>query len=281
MRLGRILQIKPYKDGFMKKTSLLICAFLAISISWTFAQAQTAPPRLTPTPGLTHFVGEGDPEYHETYSGITVWGRYHFNQKKTIKRRRALESLLEEQAPTAAITALAIFDRLTSDEQAMMVWEGTELAVSQFRSCGDYLGNRAAAVTMPPIVLEPGPFRVPYPNGQFVDAVGVTFPNGSGFNANTIHIVNLYINLDPTAPTFSWVRDAKALSQWEGGNWIAIALSLLAEPRSANWPCDAPFHQYSFLTDKEAKITMIVLTEAGRINIVQGEEILDLGPWTQ
>jgi hypothetical protein len=110
--------------------------------------------------------------------------------------------------------------------------EGWRAALAQFVNCGGTLAARARNVDprRVKVILEPTGFtypRVPVPVAALYDP-----------NRHEIHTVPVFYHWGGKHK--GWLRHAKDLLVWEWGNFLALEVRILPEPRSRLWPCDAP-----------------------------------------
>jgi RHS repeat-associated protein len=126
--------------------------------------------------------------------------------------------------------------------QSLIAWDGTmipnwvddafDAALANFTRCGGDLAGRAQGVSPNGVTvfIEDTVFDV-YVSGQNRGtAAGIYIPD-----VREIHVVNFYYS-----SAEGYARLASDLLRFEMENYFAIEVGIRAEPRTPNWPCDAP-----------------------------------------
>jgi len=141
------------------------------------------------------------------------------------------QKMVKKNAPQSAIDAV---DNFPGDPDAFSNWvdDAFEQTRKEFTACGGTLAQRGSQVPAKgvSITIEPTGFYVP----QLGYAVaGAYFPSN-----HEIHVLNIYYIW--SGPDNGWLRQSSDLLKWEMENYFGTEVGIQAEPRTPNWPCDAP-----------------------------------------
>jgi hypothetical protein len=143
----------------------------------------------------------------------------------------SVKKMIQKGAPDSAVEAVKNFPGNTA---AFSTWvdDAFDQTKKEFTDCGGQLANKALQVSAHAVyvIIEPSAFFIP----ELGYAVaGAYFPD-----SNQIRVLNVYYTW--SGANKGWLRQSKDLLKWEMENYFAVQTGIQAEPRTANWPCDAP-----------------------------------------
>ena len=203
-----------------KRFALLALASLLLCVSTAEAQGThqfLGPPRQVPD----QFTAKHGIRYNTQ--------GYDEPQAKWKKKVRAWR---ENDVPDSIIENILAFPG-SPDAISRWIDDAFDQTLAQFTACGGKLANRARQVsaTDVSVLIMPSAFFEPY---YKVLVAGAYYPT-----PKQIKVLNIYYTWE--GANKGWLRHARDLLGYEMANYFAVACGIQAEPRSAAWPCDAPF----------------------------------------
>ncbi|HKV42797.1 MAG TPA: hypothetical protein VJX67_26600 [Blastocatellia bacterium] len=178
--------------------------------------------------GYYQFLGDPTPVPDSTSQRNGI--RYN-TQGFDTPHTHQVKKMIKKGAPDSAVQAVLDFPGNTT---AFSNWidDAYEQTQKEFTDCGGSLASRARQVSAGAVyvIVEPTAFYVP----ELGYAVaGAYYPD-----TNQIRVLNIYYIW--SGPNKGWLRESKDLLKWEMENYFAVQVGVQAEPRTPNWPCDAP-----------------------------------------
>lgn len=199
-----------------------------LGVKCAFALVFLAAPALVRAQGYTKFLGEPrtvpdkvTPQYHIPYNDQGFQNPKVHNTKGLVKRD-VDESVID------AVNDFPGADIGTWIDQAYAA------TIAEFDACGGTLAANAKQVSPTNaklyVVIEPTIFYVPQLE---TNAASAYYPD-----QKLIRSLNIYYIW--SGQDAGWLRTAPDLLKWEMGNFVANEVGVQMEPRTPNWPCDAP-----------------------------------------
>jgi hypothetical protein len=145
---------------------------------------------------------------------------------------KKIETWRENAVPESIIDELLAFPG-SPDAIGRWIDDAFDQALAQFTACEGKLAKRARRVSPTDIqvVIMPSAFLEPY---YQVLVAGAYYPT-----PKQIRVLNIYYIWE--GANRGWLRHARDLLVYEMQNHFGVACGILPEPRTAAWPCDAPF----------------------------------------
>ena len=168
----------------------------------------TVPDQTTPRFGITYNTqGFDNPTVHRT--------------TKMIKRG----------ATQADVDAVANFP---GNPNAIPTWidDAFQQTRLEFDACGGSLAANARNVSPKTVTV------TIEPTGWYEPELGYAVAGAYYPSTHQIRVLNIYYIW--SGADNGWLRQCSDLLQWEMENYFATELNIQAEPRTKNWPCDAP-----------------------------------------
>ena len=178
--------------------------------------------------GYYKFLGDSQsvPDRYSQRNGI----RYN-TQGFDNPTQHNVDKMIKKGADPASVQTVLNYPG-SSDAVDGWVDSAFEQTKQEFEACGGSLAARGSRVSANGVyvVIEPTAFFVP----ELGYAVaGAYFPA-----THEIHSLSIYYTW--SGQNKGWLRQAKDILKWEMENYFAVETGIQAEPRTPNWPCDAP-----------------------------------------
>jgi hypothetical protein len=173
---------------------------------------------------------------HEVPDQFTVKYGIRYNTQgydhPDVNWNRKIRKWKANDVPDAIINEIMAFPG-SPDTIGQWVDDAFEKTLAQFAACGGTLAERASKVSARDVyvTIMPSAFYEPYYD---VLVAGAYYPT-----PKEIKVLNIYYIWQ--GEHRGWLRHARDLLVYEMGNYFAVACGIVPEPRSAAWPCDAPF----------------------------------------
>lgn len=202
-----------------RQLGLFVCVGLLLLVSK--AQAQ----------GTHEFLGsprEAPNQFSQKY-GIRYNTRgYDEPQAKWKKKIRIWR---DNNVPDSAIDEILAFPG-TPGAIGQWIDDAFDKTLAQFTACGGTLAARASVVPARELLVTimPSAFFEPY---YKVFVAGAYYPT-----PKEIKVLNIYYTWE--GEYRGWLRHARDLILYEMQNHFGVAAGIQPEPRTPNWPCDAP-----------------------------------------
>jgi hypothetical protein len=148
------------------------------------------------------------------------------------KWKKKIRSWRENDVPEPIIEELLAFPG-SPDAIGRWIDDAFDQTLGQFTACDGKLAERARQVsaTGVSVVIMPSAFLEPY---YKILVAGAYYPT-----PKQIKVLNIYYIWEGEHK--GWLRHARDLLVYEMQNYFGVACGIQAEPRTAAWPCDAPF----------------------------------------
>ncbi len=148
------------------------------------------------------------------------------------KWNKKIRTWQEHDVPESIIEQILAFPG-SSDAIGQWIDDAFDQTLAQFTACGGKLAARASRVsdTDLSVIIMPSAFLEPYYN---VLVAGAYYPT-----PKQIKVLNIYYTWE--GANKGWLREAREMLVYEMANYFAVACRIQPEPRTAAWPCDAPF----------------------------------------
>ena len=154
-----------------------------------------------------------------------------FDEPRTNWEKK-IQTWRENSVPESVIEELLAFPG-SPDAIGRWIDDAYDHALAQFTACEGKLAKRARRVSKTDIsvVIMPSAFLEPY---YQILLAGAYYPI-----PKPIKVLNIYYIWEGEHK--GWLRHARDLLVYEMQNYFGVACGIRAEPRTAAWPCDAPF----------------------------------------
>jgi len=203
----------PRRFGLMTLVSLLFC--------FSIAEAQDThqflgPPRIVPD----QFTAK-----HGIRFNTQGYDQPEAKWKKKVRVWR------ENGVPESTIEQMLAFPG-SPDAIGQWIDDAFDQTLAQFTACEGPLAERAREVSASDlsVVIMPSAFFEPY---YKVLVAGAYYPT-----PKQIQVLNVYYIWE--GANKGWLRHARDLLRYEMQNYFGVMCGIVPEPRTANWPCDAP-----------------------------------------
>ena len=145
---------------------------------------------------------------------------------------KKIQTWRENEVPESIIQELLAFPG-SPDAIGRWIDDAFDIALAQFKACEGKLAKRANRVSTTELSVTIMPSAFFEPHYQVLVA-GAYYPT-----PKQIKVLNIYYIWE--GQHRGWLRHAKDLLVYEMQNYFAVSCGIQAEPRTAAWPCDAPF----------------------------------------
>jgi hypothetical protein len=148
------------------------------------------------------------------------------------KWKKKIRAWRENEVPDSIIEDILAFPG-SPDAIGRWIDDAFDQTLAQFTACGGTLAERASQVsaTDVSVIIMPSAFFEPY---YKIFVAGAYYPT-----PRQIKVLNIYYTWD--GENRGWLRHARDLLVYEMQNYFGVACGIQPEPRTAAWPCDAPF----------------------------------------
>ena len=148
------------------------------------------------------------------------------------KWEKRIRTWRENEVPESIIEQLLAFPG-SADAIGQWIDDAFDRALEQFTACGGKLAKRANRVSKADLSVTIMPSAFFDPSYQVLLA-GAYYPT-----PKQIKVLNIYYIWE--GQHRGWLRHARDLLVYEMQNYFAVSCGIQAEPRTLDWPCDAPF----------------------------------------
>jgi hypothetical protein len=148
------------------------------------------------------------------------------------KWKKKIRTWRESEVPEPIIEEILAFPG-SPDAIGRWIDDAFDQTLAQFTACDGKLANRASTVSTSElsVVIMPSAFFEPY---YKILVAGAYYPT-----PKEIKVLNIYYTWE--GQNKGWLRHARELILFEMQNYFAVMCGIQPEPRTASWPCDAPF----------------------------------------